>query len=50
MIIDVSGILMRLNNLTLAFMLNEPDIKVRYDTKQLYGKVTATRQIVIYRD
>ena len=26
------------------------NIKVKYDTKQLYGKVTASRQIVIYKD
>jgi hypothetical protein len=25
-------------------------IRVLYDTQELYGKVTGTRQIVIYRD
>jgi len=26
------------------------NVQVRYDTQELYGKVTATRQIVIYQD
>jgi hypothetical protein len=26
------------------------NINVKYDTRELYGKVTATRQIVIHRD
>jgi hypothetical protein len=26
------------------------NIEVLFDTKELYGKVTATQQIVIYRD
>jgi hypothetical protein len=26
------------------------NVQVRYDTLELYGKVTATRQIVIYQD
>jgi len=26
------------------------NVQVQYDTQELYGKVTATRQFVIYRD
>jgi len=26
------------------------NVNVKYDTKKLYGKVTAARQFVIYRD
>jgi len=26
------------------------NVQVQYDTLELYGKVTATRQVIIYRD
>jgi len=26
------------------------NVQIQYDTQELYGKVTATRQIVIYKD
>jgi len=38
------------NNLKINGSEEKFYIKVKYDTKQLYGKVTASRQIVIYRD
>jgi hypothetical protein len=38
------------NNLKINGSEEKFNIKVKYDTKQLYGKVNATRQIVIYRD
>jgi hypothetical protein len=38
------------NNLKINGNQETFNVQVRYDTLELYGKVTATRQIEIYQD